>query len=864
MGGDRVDFFVSHAGADRAWAEWAAWQLIQAGYSVELDVWDWAAGRNFVTAINDALDRAGRVVALFSAAYFERERYTTQEWAASLVHVPGSDEGRLVPVRVEDVPLAKVPPLLRPLVYYDVFGMAEEQARQALLDAVRGPGRPGQAPGFPGGGVPGPDVQGRPGGLAPRLPGTLPRVWNVPARNAGFTGRDGLLVTIRERLLGGDRAVVQTLHGMGGVGKTQLATEYAHRFASEYDIGWWVSAEQPALIAGQVAALAGPLGCAEPGAAVTAAAAAVLAALRARDRWLLVFDNAVAAADLAGWLPGGTAGHVLITTRTSGWSEIADSPVEVDVFARPESAAILRERIPGLGEADAGRLADGLGDLPLAIAQAAGYMADSGMPAAEYLDLVRTRAARILDEGRVLSYPHTLAGAIQLTTEKLTQENPAAALLAEVCAFLAPEPIPLALFTTAAGQLPEPLASSAADPLEWRNLLTALSRTALARVDQRSLQMHRLTQAILRDQLTGEQAAAARALAGTILAASNPGKPGDPARWPAWAQLLPHILVVDSASSGEAVRWLVGGAAFYLLSRGDARGAHDLASRQYQQLARQLGDDDHFTLRAAVLLATVLQHMGQLTDAWRLHEDTLSRLRRAYGDDDRVTMSSANNLGLTLRALGEYQAARELDEDTLARSRRVLGENHPDTLGSAGNLAADLRAQGEHQAARELDEDTLAQYRRALGKNHPDTLISANNLAADLRALGDYQAARKLDEDTLARYRRVLGKNHPNTLGSADNLANDLRALGDYQAARKLDEDTLARYRRVLGKNHPDTLGSANNLGLTLYALGEYQAARELDEDTLARYRRVLGENHPDTLISASNLAADLHALGED
>ena len=131
MAGDRVDFFVSHAGADRAWAEWAAWQLMQAGYTVELDVWDWAAGRNFVTAINDALDRAGRVVALFSAAYFERERYTTQEWAASLVHVPGSDEGRLVPVRVEDVPPGKVPPLLRPLVYYDVFGLAEEQARQA-------------------------------------------------------------------------------------------------------------------------------------------------------------------------------------------------------------------------------------------------------------------------------------------------------------------------------------------------------------------------------------------------------------------------------------------------------------------------------------------------------------------------------------------------------------------------------------------------------------------------------------------------------------------------------------------------------------------------------------------------------------
>ena len=123
MGGDRVDFFVSHAGADRAWAEWVSWQLADAGYSVELDVWDWAAGQNFMTAMNQALARCDRVVALFSAAYFEPERYTTEEWSAALVHVPGVAERRLVPVRVEAVAAEKVPPLLRPLIAPDVFGV---------------------------------------------------------------------------------------------------------------------------------------------------------------------------------------------------------------------------------------------------------------------------------------------------------------------------------------------------------------------------------------------------------------------------------------------------------------------------------------------------------------------------------------------------------------------------------------------------------------------------------------------------------------------------------------------------------------------------------------------------------------------
>ena len=125
MVGDRTDFFLSHAGADRAWAEWVAWQLTDAGYTVELDVWDWAAGQNFVTAMSDALARCDRVVALFSAAYFDRSRYTTEEWSAAALHVPGTGEGRLVPVRVQDVPAADMPSVLQPLVYRDLFGVGE-------------------------------------------------------------------------------------------------------------------------------------------------------------------------------------------------------------------------------------------------------------------------------------------------------------------------------------------------------------------------------------------------------------------------------------------------------------------------------------------------------------------------------------------------------------------------------------------------------------------------------------------------------------------------------------------------------------------------------------------------------------------
>ena len=819
VGGDRKDFFVSHAGADLAWAEWVAWQLTDAGYMVELDVWDWPAGQNFVLAMSDALARCDRVLALLSAAYFDRARYTAEEWTAALLHDPDQDQGRLVPIRVGDIPSAGMPEVLRPLVFCDLVGLDGPAARQVLLEAVRGPRRPDGEPVFPGTGRPGSSRQLR--GAGPRLPGSVPRVWNLPARNPAFTGRDGMLAAVRDRLETEDRAVVQAFQGMGGVGKTQLAIEYAYRFAGAYDLAWWVDCEQAGLIGDQFAALGAVLGCVQPGAGARMVRAAVLGELRARGGWLLVFDNAEEPADLAEWLPGGP-GHVLITSRERTWAELA-APVEVDVLARPESAAMLQSRVTGLSDPDADRLSAQLGDLPLAVAQAAGFMAETGMSGAQYLDLLRIQAGKLLDQTvSGSSYPRTLAAATRLAAGRLDADDPAASELASVCAFLGPEPVPEDLFTGAPGQLPGELAARAADPLAWRRTLAQLARHSLARIDPRGLVMHRLTQAILRDRLTLDQAAAAREASEAILAAANPSDAGNPVTWPRWAQLMPHLLAADLAATGSRdLRWMACNACSYLLARGDTRTAHDLAASLHQHWRDRLGDDDESGRTAATYLAWALRNMGRYAEARVLDEGTLARRRRVLSEDHSHTLTSANNLAVDLRYLGEHQAARVLDEGTLARRSRLFGDDDPDTLTSACNLAADLRYLGEHQAARGLDEDTLARRRRVLGDDHPDTLTSANNLANNLRNLGEHQAARRLDEDTLARRRRVLGDDHPDTLTSANNLANNLRNLGEHQAARRLDEDTLARRRRVLGDDHPDTLESGNNLAGDAQALAE-------------------------------------------
>lgn len=678
------------------------------------------------------------------------------------------------------------------------------------------------------------------------------RIWGgVPARNLDFTGRETLLAAVHNALQSGDRAVVQALHGVGGVGKTQLAIEYAHRHANEYDIVWWLNSENPALIGEQFAALAAELVSPTVGAApLDVMRRAVLAALHERTRWLLVFDNAEKPEDITGWLPGGR-GHVLITSRAHTWHEVA-VPVDVDVMDRAESVSMLLDRVRDLAEHDAELAAEALGDLPLAVAQAAAFMADTGMPVAEYTGLLRNRATEILHEGRPPTYSAPLAAVIQIGFDRLRSSDPDAAQVASVCAFLAPEPVPAEWFPRADRNLPEPLNVSASNPIAWRKVISRLRGTGLIRMSGDTLLMHRLTQAIIREHLPRQEAEAALATAVQILASNHPGDAEVPAHWPDWARIRPHLLALDPADSYDpGLRDLALDGTWYLIRRGDADAAYNMVRRMNEQWRIKLGEEHLHTLRSANHLARAMHELGDYELAQNLAVDTLNQFRRIAGPDHPDTMESQRNFALTRWALGQTSGAIPDHEIALANCERILGTDHPATLEWRSTLAGVYQALGQVAEARTLHERTLADRERVLGPDHPDTLASRNNVAMAYRTAGWTAGAIHMLLNVIAARRRILGADHPDTLESQRNLALTFRTAGRTAESIHLHEQVLADRERLLGTDHPVTLESRNDLGLAYLAADRASEMVPQYKQTLADCECILGTDHPITKIAS-------------
>jgi tetratricopeptide (TPR) repeat protein len=747
--------------------------------------------------------------------------------------------------------------------------------------------------------------------------GDMSAIWiGVPPRNPYFTGREDLLRDIHERLTGKVTALVpHALHGHGGVGKTHLAIEYVHRYQSEYNLVCWISAEQPAIVRTTIADLAKRMNL--PSLTVDDAVRSVLTALRQNqpyDRWLLVFDNVNMPKDIEDFLPIGS-GHIIVTSRSDVWTGVAQV-VEVNVFLREESIAFLRSRLPTVLELDADQLAARLEDLPLALEQAAAWQVETRTRADDYLRLFDERLGRLQEMEVVRAgdlradYPLPVAVTWSLALDKLRESQPEVVLLLQLCAYFAPEPIPWNVLSVGrfVEMLPENLRRALSSNRERDRMIREIKKYALAQVDYGSnrLQLHRLAQLVLREELPGPQARdEVRHQAHMLIAAADPGDPDVPDNWERYRDLWPHVepsgavecvhrevremvlnltrylYVQGSYDAGQAFaemalrRWeqgfqhndqatlvLVRHLATILRALGKDIEARARSMECYDILRRVYGDDDEEALSAGNLVGGTYRGLGRFSEALNLDRDLFSRHIRVFGDEHPRTLMSQNNLALDYFLIGDYDRAAELDAAVLQARRRVLGDDNPFTLQSEDGYARDLREAGQYQVARNQLENTLSRYVATLGMIHPSTLRAAKQLAIARRKAGDYVEALRLSEQTHTSYQSRLGPTHPDTLSAAGNLVNDLRITGDFDAAATLARETLRQYQQLLGDNHPFTLSAENNYAIVLRQSGRVEDASILSEHALAGFRETLGADHPYTLSAATTHANDLSTQG--
>jgi tetratricopeptide (TPR) repeat protein len=859
MVGEHVNFFVSHAGTDQAWAKWVAWQLIEAGYTVELDVWDWGAGQNFVTAMSDALARCDRVLALVSSAYFERSRHTTMEWSAAMAL--DAREGRLVPVRVEDVPVEMMPALLRPLIFFDLFGMDAEQARQVLLTAVAGPQRPDGEPVFPG--------RAEPGSLgpAPRFPGGMPRMVNAPPRNWAFTGREEVLAELGRRLEARPVAVV-AVRGLGGVGKSQVALEYTYRMcgSGRYELAGWVRADSAVTVAEDLAKMAPLLGIdadRPPG----ELAAAVVTALGSRRDWLVVFDNAQTPDDLGDMLPRG--GHILITSRNRVWGAIA-TQVDLGEFSRTESVTFVSERSGSHEPEAAGELAEELGDLPLALAQAAAFIDTLSMTIRGYLDLYREPAPgrRLRDAGlNSAEYPASVAGTWLMSFRQLSDERPAAVDLLRLCAFLDPDDIDLDLLSTGRGEADNVLAA-VFDDQERTETVGALAVRSLVIVPaQGHLQVHRLVQAVTRDQLDDDQSAvwAERALG--LVAAILPPEPGDYRTWSVYAKLAPHIeAVTGHATSPPSLTRkidLLRKLGNYLSESEQLRAARITVERLLKIQEEAYGPDDPQVAMTLDNLGAIRLKLGELGEARALIERALAVLEGTYGPDDLEVAKTRGNLGIIQLDLWELGDARANLERALAVFQREYGPDHRDLTHTFVNLGVVQLRLGELEDARASFGRALASSDSADSADHPQAARALIGLGDVQMRQGDLENARASLEHALAISETVYGTGNPEVATALISLGDVQTRQGELGDARASLQRALGALQGAYGPDHPEVASALVYLGAVQLELGELGDARTSIERALVIRQTVYGPGHPWVASALINLGVAQLRLGE-
>ena len=542
-------------------------------------------------------------------------------------------------------------------------------------------------------------------------------------------------------------------------------------------------------------------------------------------------DNAPGPEELLNYIPQGSAGHVLITSRNPSWGGVAGTLL-VREFQEAEALEFLLRRTNQTDEAGATTLAKELGYLPLALEQAGAYVEATGRSLSDYLELFHTRQRQLLRRGRPADYPATVATTWDISMQQAREASPASPDLLSLCAFLAPDDIPRELLSQGTEHLPKSLARVVADPTTFDDAVAALRRYSLVGAAGDALSVHRLVQAVARDRLATRARKRWAEAAVRLVDAAFPFAQNDLETWAPSARLLPHaVLAAGHAQplevAPDATGRLLNQVGMYLRGRAQfaqAREAHERALR----IDEAAYGPDHPTVAIRVNnLGGVLQGMGDLAGAQAHYERALRIDEAAYGPDHPTVATYVNNLGSVLQEMGDPAGARAHYERALRIDEAALGPDHPSVATRVNNLGDALREMGDLAGARAHFERALAIGEVAYGPDHPTVATRVNNLGSVLRELGDLAGARAHFERALRIGEAAYGPDHPTVAIRVNNLGDVLQELGDLAGARAHLQRAVEVFRQSLGEDHPSTATVRENLEQLEAEMARRESAEE-------------------------------------
>lgn len=660
---------------------------------------------------------------------------------------------------------------------------------------------------------------------SPRAVAELP-IFHVPhLPNPYFIGRRRELRILRRRLLPVTRVPRHALIGVAGVGKTQLAAEYAHSVRGERDVVWWLRTEHSTTLIEDLVALADALELPSP------AGSDASARLRSLHRWLettavkwlLVFDNAEAPSSLTEHLPSVGNGQIVITSQRSQWDRVA-TVVPVAPLSTSEAVAFLARRTGTRRGTETVAVAEALGGLCLALEHVGAFVRETSLPFGNFIALLAAHGFSAAD-GPVLGHPKPLAAVWSATLAAVQEQRPLAITILELLSLVDPDRVPRALLTRSM-----PTTQST---LELHESLRELAGYSLIEAEGPYLSVHRLLALYVREH-SAEHLPARIASLVTALRDALPSQPEDPRAWEAYGVLTPHARAVARHATADVdvgarrqLGALLVDVGLYLNARARHASARDCLTTAIRRFDDATDAGRGVVLRALVALARVERNLGDYVSAL----DHLEQAESLCADDADSELRAAvlTVFGRVLHDLGRMSEARTRLEQSVA-----LRESNPlladESTVSMNYLARVLSDMGHANEAKALLDRALEHDKALWGPKHPRTAWTLDNLGTVLAGLGKSDAAREAFLRALEIEEQVNGRDHPRTAWTLGNLAGLEWAGGDLTRAADLLRQALQIETLVYGDDNPRTRATARRLASLRRELLELEGSTDEPE----------------------------------